>query len=108
MPARVAASGSMAIVSSEVAELGCSAPILRGVGTGRPAPLDPDRHNSHATITTAVIATTAMIETIAVRFVLRLVERSTTFPESDFTLTPESGVPKLPSSGFSSVVLLIS
>jgi hypothetical protein len=100
----------MEIVGSEVVAVapGCSGSIVRGVGTGRPALLVPDRQNTQTTITTAVIATTATIATIAVRFVLRRVERITTFSGTDFTVIPESGVAGLTSSGLSSVLLLIS
>ncbi len=72
------------MVGSEVGDVEAdgSASTLRGVGTGRPAPLEPDRSNNQTIMTMAVIAKTPTIATIAVRFLLRLRSRALTFPGS--------------------------
>ncbi len=99
----------MDIVGSEVGAVvpGCSAWILRGAGTGRPAPLEPERHSIHPTMTAAVIATIATIATIAVRFVRLLLELETIFSECGLPAKSVSGRAALSSSGFSSGLLLI-
>ena len=75
------------MVGSDVGDVEAdgSAPILRGVGTGRPAPLEPDRNNNQRTMAMAVIAKTPTIATIAVRFLLRLGKPPLTFPVSGFS-----------------------
>jgi len=69
MPARFAASGSIEIVASAVGvvDAGCAESILRGAGTGRPAP-EPVRNNNQRTIATAAIADMPTRATMAVRF----------------------------------------
>ena len=75
------------MVGSEVGDVEAdgSAPTLRGVGTGRPAPLEPDRSNNQRIMATAVMAKTLTIATIAVRFLLRLGAPPLTFPVSRFS-----------------------
>jgi hypothetical protein len=75
------------MIGSEVVEVeaGVSAPTLRGVGTGRPAPLEPDRSNNQRIMAMAVMAKTPTIATIAVRFLLRMGEPPLTFPVSGFS-----------------------
>jgi hypothetical protein len=77
----------MDMVGSEVGDVEAdgSAPILRGVGTGRPAALEPDRSSNQRITAMAVMAKTPTIATIAVRFLRRLGESPLTFPVSGFS-----------------------